>query len=258
MLEGRIILITGSTGGIGFAIARTCLEQGASIIVHGRDEERTRRAANALGPDTGFVVADLMKPEAPKRIIEEVTRKFGHIDGLVNNAARLDRSDIDSFSAEMFDAMMAVNVRGPLGLIQAALPFMKKRKNGGSIVNIGSTNAWCGAPNLLLYSMTKGALMTATRNLGDALSADKVRVNQLNVGWTLTESEVEIQRAEGHPDDWLEHIPKAFSPSGTILRPEQIARHAAFWLSDDSAPITGQVIDVEQYPVIGRNKVSER
>ena len=258
MLEGRIILITGSTGGIGLAIARACLEQGATIILHGREEERTRRAASTLGPEVGFVVADLMHPQAPDQIIGEITQKHGGIDGLVNNAARLDRSDIDSFSPQTFEAMMAVNVRAPLGLIQAALPFMKKRKNGGSIVNIGSTNAYCGAPNLLLYSMTKGALMTATRNLGDALGAENIRINQLNVGWTLTESEVEIQRAEGHPHDWMEHIPKVFSPSGTILRPEQVARHAAFWLGDDSAPITGQVVDIEQYPVIGRNKVSER
>jgi len=85
-----------------------------------------------------------------------------------------------------------------------------------------------------------------------------VRINQLNVGWTLTENENRMQLLEGHGPDWQKDVPATFAPSGTLLLPEQVAEHAVFWLSDRSAPISGQVYEVEQYPIIGRNHVSER
>jgi len=98
--------------------------------------------------------------------------------------------------------------------------------------------------------------MTLTRNLGDALGTDGIRVNQLNVGWTLTDTEHKIQLAEGRPENWIDDVPEAFAPSGTILRPGQVAQHALFWLSNQSWPANGQVFEVEQYPLIGRNKIN--
>ncbi len=258
MLEGHVILITGSNSGIGFATAKLCLKAGAKVVVHGRDRAEVKAAAEQLGKLASFVVADLSEPGAPEKIIADINARFGRLDGLVNNAARLDRNNIESLSEDLFFQMMTVNTLAPLKLIQAALPVMKAQSGGGAVVNIGSTNAHCGATNLLVYSMSKGAMMTATRNLGDALAKDNIRVNQLNVGWTLTESEKRLQISEGQGENWLENIPEAFTPSGTILQPEQIAEHVIFWLSDKSAPVTGQVCDIEQYPVIGRNKISER
>lgn len=83
-----------------------------------------------------------------------------------------------------------------------------------------------------------------------------MRVNQLNVGWTYTETEHAVQLAEGRPENWLDEIPARFAPSGSILRPEHIAPHVLFWLSDQSWPVNGQVYEVEQYPVIGRNNIN--
>jgi len=85
-----------------------------------------------------------------------------------------------------------------------------------------------------------------------------VRINQVNVGWTETENEHKLQRAEGRPEDWLDHIPPLFAPRGMILRPREVAAHVVFWLSHQSAPATGQAYEVEQYPVIGRNRISTR
>jgi NAD(P)-dependent dehydrogenase (short-subunit alcohol dehydrogenase family) len=191
---------------------------------------------------------------SPQRMIDFVIEKHGRIDGLVNNAGRLDRCNIETLSDDLFEEMMTINTRAPLMLIKAALPHMEKQSSGGSVVNIGSTNAHCGAEKILLYSVNKGALMTATRNLADALASRLVRVNQMNVGWTETENEYKVQAAEGQSDDWINKIPDIYAPTGKILKSEEVAQHVAFWLSPKSAPVTGQVVDIEQYPVLGRLK----
>jgi NAD(P)-dependent dehydrogenase (short-subunit alcohol dehydrogenase family) len=194
----------------------------------------------------------LFDPEAPARIVDFVLARHGRIDGLVNNAGMLDRCTLETASASLVDRMFAVNFRAPLMLIQAAAGHMAQQDDGGSIVNIGSVNASCGAPTLLVYSATKGAMATMTRNLGATQGPKHVRINQINVGWTVTESEHRIQAAEGQPENWHEVIPADYKPSGALLSPAQVAQHAVFWLSEASAPVTGQVCDVEQYPMIGR------
>jgi NAD(P)-dependent dehydrogenase (short-subunit alcohol dehydrogenase family) len=121
-------------------------------------------------------------------------------------------------------------------------------------VNIGSVNAYCGEPNLLAYSMSKGALMTMTRNLGDVLFREHgVRVNQINPGWVLTETETIRKKEHGLAENWYTSLPKVYAPAGRILWPAEIAAAAIYFLSDESGPVSGQVLDVEQHPFIGRN-----
>jgi NAD(P)-dependent dehydrogenase (short-subunit alcohol dehydrogenase family) len=151
-----------------------------------------------------------------------------------------------------FDRMFAINARSPLMVAQRAVAAFKAQGGGGSIVNIGSVNAYGGAPNLIAYSMSKGALMTMTRALASAFNEDLIRVNQLNLGWILTETEKVIQRQEGRPDDWFLTLPKATVPTGKLLGPEDVAKHVVFWLSDLSAPVTSQVYEITQTPFLGR------
>lgn len=257
VLTNKVILVTGSHAGIGFAIAQKCQERGARVVVHARKEAHLQRALANLDDDAVGLLGDLATPSTPSAMIAETIDRCGRIDGLVNNAAIIDRSTIDDVTAESIDRIFAVNVRAPLLLIQAALPHLEQ-SDSAAIVNIGSINAHCGAPNLLTYSASKAAMMAATRNMGDAFGARPVRINQINVGWTLTENERKLQKAEGRPDNWLDLLPKEFAPRGMILKPEEIAEHAVFWLSDASKPATGQVYELEQYPVIGRNRISTR
>jgi NAD(P)-dependent dehydrogenase (short-subunit alcohol dehydrogenase family) len=145
-----------------------------------------------------------------------------------------------------------VNTVAPYALIRAALPELRKTR--GSVLNIGSVNAYSGEPNLLPYSISKGALMTLTRNLGDTLMReDGVRVNQINPGWVLTENEAKRKREHGLRDDWYADLPKVYAPAGRILWPDEIAACAAWLLADECGPISGQVFDLEQHPFIGRN-----
>ena len=152
-----------------------------------------------------------------------------------------------------FDHVFAINARAPLLVAQRAVAAFKAQGQGGAIVNIGSVNAYAGAYNLLAYSMSKGALMTMTRHMADAFATDLIRVNQLNLGWILTETEKRIQRQEGRPDDWYLNVPKSIAPIGGLLTPEHVARHVLFWLDHASAPITGQSYEVTQTPSLGRS-----
>jgi NAD(P)-dependent dehydrogenase (short-subunit alcohol dehydrogenase family) len=99
--------------------------------------------------------------------------------------------------------------------------------------------------------------MTLTRNLADAFGRDRVRVNQLNLGWVLSPNEYRLKVSEGLPPDWPDRPPPAFAPSGKIMSPDTIATAAVYWVGDESRPVSGSVCEIEQYPVIGRNPLKE-
>src|SRR2546427_5754192 len=142
---------------------------------------------------------------------------------------------------------MAVNLRAPFILLQASIPQMKAR-GGGSIVNIGSILAYVGEPKLGAYSVSKGGLMTLTRNAASLLNRYRIRVNQINVGWTLTEGERRVKREqEGKGEEWIEQA-LATRPFGRLLAPLDIAHAAAYFASNESECVTGSVLDLEQYP----------
>jgi NAD(P)-dependent dehydrogenase (short-subunit alcohol dehydrogenase family) len=255
-LKDKVVIVTGSTTGIGEATARRFVAEGARVLVHGRDEARGREVVNDLGPGKAALhVDDVADPLAPGRMVDAALKTFGRIDGVVNNAAWIIRSNIDTTDAALFDKCMNINVRAPMLLIKAALPHLKKTQ--GSVLNIGSINGLCGEANQLAYSISKGALITLSRNLADALGRDKVRVNHLNVGWVLSPNEYKLKISEGLPPDWPDHPPAAFAPSGKLMQPETIATMAVYWIGDESRPVSGSVLEVEQYPVVGRNPLKE-
>jgi len=251
-LEGKVIIVTGSTSGIGEAIARRFVAEGARVLVHGLEEDLGEAVVRSLGKAAVLHVDDLERPEAPPRVIGAALDAFGQLDGLVNNAARVQRGTIETTDAAAFDGVIAVNVRAPLLLIRAALPALSRAR--GAVLNIGSVNAYCGEPTFVAYSASKGALMTLSRNLGDTLHREHgVRVNQINPEWVLTEGEKRVQERQGNAPDWFLKVPKVFAPSGRLILPEEIASAAVYWLGDESRPISGSVMDMAQFPVIGRN-----
>ena len=255
-LKDKVILVTGSTTGIGEAIARRVWQEGAKLVIHGRDAERGHAIATELGERAAFVSGDLADPEFPALLIQSTAKAFGRLDCLVNNAAYVVRSDIVSTDVALFDRVMAINVRAPFLLIQAALPLLKQSR--GCILNIGSINAYSGEGNLLAYSVSKGALMTLSRNVANALCTESVRITHFNVGWVLTSNEYQHKLKDGLSADWPETLPPEIAPSGRLIQPEEIAGAAVYWLSDESRPISGSVIDLEQYSFVGRNPTKQR
>ncbi len=256
-LADKVIIVTGSCTGIGQAIAERCVAEGARVVVHGLEKERGEAVVSKLGDKHAVLhVADLTQEETAQQLVDRAMQTFGKLDAVVNNAAQVVSSNVHTTDRNLFRKVLEVNTVAPLALIQAALPHLQKVR--GCVLNIGSVNAWGGEPNLLAYSVSKGALMTMTRNLGDALHQEMgVRVNQINPGWVLTDNEIIRKRAHGLSERWYEEITTVNAPSGRILRPQEIAAAAVYWLSDEAGPVSGQVVDLEQYPFIGRNPAKE-
>ncbi len=249
-LTGKIALVTGSTSGIGRGIAAHFAALGALVVVHGPEVADAAAVADVLrsaGRHADSVAGDLASATACRDIVRSVVERHGGVDILVNNAGNTARASLEEATVEFWDAMMAINLRAPFLCLQEAVRSMKTR-GGGSIVNIGSINAYVGLPNLGPYSVSKGGLMTLTKNAAVAFGRYRIRVNQLNVGWTLTEGEERVQRGDGKGPDWLKDA-VATRPFGRLLMPADIACAAAYFASDDGALVNGAVIDLEQFPI---------
>ena len=248
-LDGKVVVVTGGTQGLGAAIARRAAGLGAAgILVCGRNPERgeaVRAELEALGAEAAFVVAELAEPAACVEVVAACDERFGRIDGLVNAAGLSSRGTLDDTTLELWDRLFAINARAPFLLMQRAARLMRREGRGGSIVNIITMASHGGEPVLMAYAASKGALATLTRNLGNALRPDRIRVNGLNIGWTATEGEHGVQTDTGQPADWLSEA-DASRPLSRLLRPDDIAPMVTYLLSDAARMITGSVIDFDQ------------
>jgi NAD(P)-dependent dehydrogenase (short-subunit alcohol dehydrogenase family) len=221
----------------------------------GCDRDRQHaRAGRGDRPATGgrqdcravFVSADLAKVEDCRNVIESARREFGRIDYLVNSAATSERGTILDSTPELFDRIMAINVRAPFFLIQGALKLMIEQGIRGSIVNIISMSSHGGQPFLTPYSMSKGALVTLTKNAANSVVNRQIRINGLNLGWMDTPGEEAIQkRFHNASDQWLKEAER-MQPFGRLIKPGEVAEVVAFLLSEKSGLMTGSIIDFDQ------------
>ena len=165
---------------------------------------------------------------------------------IMNAAGITDRGDIVNTSEELFDKMIGVNVKGPYFLIQDTVKIMLEKKIHGSIINIGAVAAMTGQPFISTYCLSKGALATLTRNTAFALLKNRIRVNQLNIGWMASDGEHEIQtKYHGASEDWLKDAAKE-QPFGRLLDPKEVAKAVTFLASEDSGMMTGSVVNFDQ------------
>jgi len=252
-LQNKVIIVTGSTTGIGKAIALRCVAEGAKVVIHGLEKDLGESVLAQIESGRAVLhIEDISNDGVADRLVDIAVKNFGKLDAVVNNAAAVLSSNIETTDIGYFEKILRINLLGPYALIRSALPYLSKTK--GCVLNIGSVNAYSGEPNLLAYSVSKGALMTLSRNLGDTLHREYgIRVNQVNPGWVLTEREIQRKREHGLSDDWYGALPRVYAPAGRILLPEEIASAAIYWLADESGPVSGQVVDIEQHPFIGRN-----
>lgn len=248
-LTGKVIVITGSTQGLGEGIALACAHEGAEgLVIIGRQADKGAavvKAIEAIGSKAIYVKADLTEPDSIKAVFAKTDEAFGRVDGLVNSAAVALRGDWYTENIELVDWVYKLNFRAPFLSIQSAAAIMKREGRGGSIVNIGSINGHGGQSNLPAYSCTKGALMTMTKHSAWALRREHIRVNYLAVGWMFTPAEDKIMQKEGASPDWIKEA-DANHPYGRLLRPVDIAKQVVHLLSDDAVMQSGGIIDFHE------------
>jgi NAD(P)-dependent dehydrogenase (short-subunit alcohol dehydrogenase family) len=246
-MDGKVCVITGATQGLGAAIARRLATAGAAaVVVTGRNPVRgaaVEAELRAVCPAL-FLQADFALVEDCRRVIAETDRQFGQVDVLVNAGASTARGTILDTTPDAFDAMFATNVRGPYFLMQEAIRLMIARNTQGAICNIGSISALAGQPFINAYCASKGALTTLTANTAFSVMANRIRVNQLNVGWMASDHEREIQAASGDPE-W-ETKAAAALPFGRLVDPDEAARAVNFLVSDDAGLMTGAIVNFDQ------------
>lgn len=245
-LADKVILITGAARGVGAAIADQAASSGAAGLLLTDREPFQGDLACDLACPVEYVCANLLDAEAPHTIIAAARARFGRIDALVNAAGVTTRGDFLTATPLIWDEVMAINARAPFFLMGAAIADMKARKASGSIVNIQSMNAHCGAPDLAVYAASKAALQTLTKNAANAHMADRIRVNGINLGWAATETERQLHEVTlGKGEGWLAAQGER-QPLGRLINAEETARLATYLLSEASAPMSGVCMDLEQ------------
>lgn len=246
-----VTIINGGTQGLGEAVARKLVADGRAtgLVLAGRSAVRGQALADeltALGTRTIFVQCDIADAAAPQAIVDACDGAFGVVHAVVNVAAKTSRATLFTDTPEHVDQMMAINVKAPYFLIQAAARVMIREGVQGSIVNVGSTSQYGGQTKLTAYVMSKAALVAMTKNLAFGLMRHGIRVNQVSPGWMDTESEHVTQVTfDGAPDDWLERA-EAQRAMGRLVKPWEVANMIAFCLADESGLLTGNIIDVDQ------------
>ncbi|MGW2331136.1 SDR family NAD(P)-dependent oxidoreductase [Streptomyces sp. NPDC001700] len=236
-LDGKIALVTGGGRGIGRGIVDRFLEEGARVAVVQR---QALDAALQDHPRVAHIQADLSIPSSIATAVEGVVERFSGIDILVNNAGIMFERGVSHIQVEEWDLMVAVNMRAPLFLAQAALPHMRGR-GGGSIINIGSIEGLGANPGHTAYCASKAGLHGLTRALAVDLGEHNVRCNAIAPGWIT--SELSENYLALHPDppaarDALHRL----HPLGRVGQPTDVGDLAVYLASDKSGFLTGETV----------------
>ena len=238
-LAGKVAVVSGSSRGIGFAVARAFAAEGALVVVNSRGREATGEAARALGEGAIGVAADVATEAGATGLIAGALEAHGRIDVLVNNAGMSMARDSLELTPEEWRSVLDLNLTAVFLCSQAAARSMKKT-GGGSIINTASIQGMTPFPKRVAYGTTKAGVVMMTQILA-AEWAPEIRVNAVAPGYTRTEM-VETLRRQGKLD--YDAI-AARTPLGRLADPEEMAPAYVFLASDESRFVTGQTIAVD-------------
>ncbi len=237
-LEGKVAVITGGNSGIGLATAKEFNEQGAQVIITGRDQETLDAASREIGGNVVALRSDTSSLTEIDRLFAAIKEKFGHIDVLFVNAGIGKFAPVDAVTEEFFDSIMDINFKGAYFTIQKALPLLS---DNASIILNASISANIGMPNTSVYAASKAALITLARTLSGELVGRGIRVNAISPGPVTTP----ILGRMGLPPEVIAETAKnmeAQVPMKRFGRPEEIAKTVLFLASDDSSFLLGTEI----------------
>lgn len=242
MLNGKIAVVTGGTRGIGFAIVKKFLENGAKVVLFGSREETVSKALASLNAENAAweVSGDypnLSDAAAVEAAILKVKEKYGRIDILVNNAGVSDSTPIDNYTAEQFGKVMDLNVSAIMNAIIPTAKIMKEQ-GGGNIINTSSMVSICGQKSGVAYPTSKYAVNGMTWSLARELAPSNIRVNAVAPGITKTDMVANL------PDQMIQPLINAI-PLRRIGEPEEVANCFLFLASDMSSYVTGEILSVD-------------
>ena len=243
-LNGKVALVTGAASGIGKGCALRLASDGASIVIADRNLKGAEETLSQIvenGGNARIQQLEVRDEQQCREAVEFACASFDGLDILVNNAGIYPRATLEQTDESLWDEILGVNLKGPFFLCKYAVPAMRQR-GGGSIINIGSVHGLGGAEKLAAYSISKGGLLTMTKNLAVSLANDRIRVNYLIPGWVLSQTEIATQKREGHGAEWLAQKGAQLA-MGRFQTPDDAARVIAFLASDDSLMVTGCVLN---------------
>ena len=237
-LQGSKVLVTGSARGLGESFARALVTAGAQVVISDVLHERGQALAIELGAQAHYVPLDLLDPESIQQGVQAAVKAMGGKTGLINNAAITNSGGkmMEDLALETWGRVMDVNVRGTWLVTKASRPFLAS-SGRGRVVNLASDTALWGAPRLLAYTASKGAVIAMTRSLAREMGSDNITVNAIAPGLTLVEA------TEYVPQDRHDH----YLNGRAIKRPQvpdDVNAAALFLLTKNSGFITGQVLPV--------------
>jgi NAD(P)-dependent dehydrogenase (short-subunit alcohol dehydrogenase family) len=243
--EQKTVVVTGGAKGIGYAIVEQFLRYGARVVIADMDESGNEAATRLVeaGYEAKFVGCNVLKLVQIKHLIDLVEREFGGVDVLVNNAGIFPRADLLHTDEAFWERVLGINLKGTYLMCQAAVPGMIKR-GVGSIVNIGSLHARRGEEATMAYAVSKGGIVTLTRNLAHALAKHRIRVNCVQPGWVSSEGELARLKASGMDDKAIEEYSSRM-PLGRMQTGHDIACSVTFLASDLAVQVTGQILTVD-------------
>jgi NAD(P)-dependent dehydrogenase (short-subunit alcohol dehydrogenase family) len=238
-LSGKTAVVTGGTSGIGYATAGKLKALGAEVMITGRNPQAVDQAATELG--VLGVVADQANLHDIDRLVDRAKDKFGSVDVLFINAGVAAFAPVEHLSEAQFDTTMNVNFKGAFFTLQKFLPILR---DGASVINLSSINAYTGMPNTAVYAASKAALNSLTRTAAFELAPRKIRVNSVNPGPTNTA----IFGKLGMPDEAIQEFASTMQnriPLKRFGEPEEVANLVAFLASDDSSFMTGGEYNID-------------
>lgn len=230
ILNGRVALITGGSGGIGFAIAKSFIDSGCKVVLAGTNEDKLKSAVNLLGVESDYIVLNVLDISQMQKKIHEAAEKFeeGRIDILVNSAGVVSHSNFLEMSEEEYDSIMDINTKGTYFMGQAVGKYMIEKKIKGHILNVSSSSAL--RPAWTPYQMSKWAVRGLTLGMADVLLPYGIIVNAIAPGPVATPM---LNKQEG------DSVYNEANPSGRFALPSEIASLATFMVSDMGNLIVG-------------------
>ena len=245
-LDGKVIVISGGTSGVGKAAAEEFGKEGAKVVIGGRNKEAALKSIRIIknsGSDAIFVYTDLHKIEECKRLFDEAYKKYGRIDGFFNYAGVTPVSPLDSCTEDTFDEVMDVNFKACFFCCQQAIKYMRIN-GGGSIVLTGSAHAWGGQKDRAAYACSKGVLLTLMEHIAHNYASEKIRCNYLVLGWTPTEGEIDFRKSLGENESELRKRAAGILPMGRMLERVDYLEGLIYLMSDSSSMSTGTTLRI--------------